>query len=66
MLTPYDRLCRALNRFDSGIIDGAVNAGGFTANLGGHILKLFQTGFVRNYALSFLIGAGVILWLFLR
>jgi NADH-quinone oxidoreductase subunit L len=66
VLVPYDRLCRALNRFDAGVIDGAVNACGFTSSLGGHILKLFQTGFVRNYTLSFLIGAGVILWPFLR
>jgi NADH-quinone oxidoreductase subunit L len=50
---------------DQGVIDGAVNgvAAGF-AGLGGQLRKV-QTGFVRNYALTLLSGATVLLFLFL-
>jgi NADH-quinone oxidoreductase subunit L len=50
---------------DQGVIDGAVNgvAGGF-AGLGG-VLRRAQTGFVRNYALTLLSGATVLVFVFL-
>jgi NADH-quinone oxidoreductase subunit L len=50
---------------DQGVIDGAVNgvASGM-AGLGG-ILRRAQTGFVRNYALTLLSGATVVLFVFL-
>ncbi|MBI4161459.1 MAG: hypothetical protein HY509_03335 [Acidobacteria bacterium] len=66
VVEPYWALCRASDRFDARVIDGAVNAGGTLGAIAGHVLKLFQTGYLRNYALSFLAGAAVILWLFLR
>ena len=43
-------------------MDGLVNATGATAEITGHVVKLFQTGFVRNYALMFLIGLVTILF----
>jgi len=50
---------------DQGVIDGAVNgvAAGM-AGLGG-LLRRAQTGFVRNYALTLLSGATIVLFVFL-
>jgi hypothetical protein len=47
-------------------VDGAVNAVAFTADLGSSLLRLVQTGYVRNYALAFFAGTIVILWYVLR
>ena len=47
-------------------MDGLVNASGITADVAGHVIKLFQTGLVRNYALMFLFGVVVILAYLLR
>jgi NADH-quinone oxidoreductase subunit L len=38
------------------IIDGVLNAGAFLIELVGDVLRFLQTGNVRNYALTFLIG----------
>jgi NADH-quinone oxidoreductase subunit L len=38
------------------IIDGTLNAGAFLVELAGDLLRFLQTGNVRNYALSFLLG----------
>jgi NADH-quinone oxidoreductase subunit L len=38
------------------IIDGILNAGAFLVELTGDLLRFLQTGNVRNYALSFLLG----------
>ena len=43
-------------------MDGLVNAAGVTAELTGQVIKLFQTGLVRNYALMFLLGVVAILY----
>jgi NADH-quinone oxidoreductase subunit L len=53
---------RVLDGFDRDIIDGAVNAAGTGVRGAGQIARLFQTGYVRNYALSFLLGVVFILW----
>jgi NADH-quinone oxidoreductase subunit L len=52
---------KALARFcwkviDVLIIDGILNAGAFLVELAGDLLRFLQTGNVRNYALSFLLG----------
>jgi NADH-quinone oxidoreductase subunit L len=44
------------------VIDGLVNASGFTADFTGQVVKLFQTGYVRHYALLFLVGVVAILF----
>ncbi|HEX2063302.1 MAG TPA: hypothetical protein VHE80_02660, partial [Acidimicrobiales bacterium] len=50
---------------DQGLIDGAVNGvARLFAGLGAQIRKV-QTGFVRNYALTLLSGAAVVLFVFL-
>jgi NADH:ubiquinone oxidoreductase subunit 5 (subunit L)/multisubunit Na+/H+ antiporter MnhA subunit len=51
---------------DARIVDGAVNAVAFTTDLGSGMLRLVQTGYVRNYALAFFAGTIVILWYVLR
>ncbi|HEV7535972.1 MAG TPA: hypothetical protein VGP90_10085, partial [Acidimicrobiia bacterium] len=50
---------------DQGLIDGAVNGvAGLVAGVGAQVRK-FQTGFVRNYALTLFSGATVVLFVFL-
>ena len=47
-------------------MDGLVNASGIVTELTGQVIKLFQTGRVRNYALMFLIGTVAILYYLMR
>ena len=50
---------------DQGLIDGAVNGmAALVAGVGAKVRKV-QTGFVRNYALTLLSGATVVLFVFL-
>jgi NADH-quinone oxidoreductase subunit L len=62
VLKPFYRLSRIFTTIDRWVIDGLVNAAGVTADLTGQVVKLFQTGFVRNYALVFLLGVVAILY----
>ncbi len=53
--------------FDVIIIDGVgVNLPGALARVAGDFTALFQTGRVRNYALSMALGAAVLLYVFLK
>ena len=63
---PYRALCRLSSAFDARIVDGLVNAAGFSTDMAGEVARLAQTGYVRNYALGFFAGAVVILWYVLR
>ena len=62
ILRPFYALCRFFNGFDRRVIDGLVNAAGIVTELTGQVLKLFQTGLVRNYAMTFLLGVVAILF----
>ena len=62
VIRPFYALCRAARAFDVGIVDGAVNAAGVTADVASQLVKLFQTGYVRNYALLFLLGTVLVLF----
>jgi len=62
ILRPFYRVSRFFAGFDRWIVDGAVNAAGVAADILGQIVKLFQTGYVRNYALLFLAGVVAILF----
>jgi NADH-quinone oxidoreductase subunit L len=58
----------ALSRFlwkaiDVLVIDGILNAGAFAVELTGDLLRFVQTGNVRNYALTFLLGLVALLLL---
>ena len=58
---PFYAVSRWFDRIDRWVVDGLVNATGVTAELTGQVIKLFQTGLVRNYALMFLLGVIAIL-----
>ncbi len=62
VLRPFYALCRLFRAFDQRVVDGLVNASGIVTELTGQVIKLFQTGFVRNYALTFLLGVVAILY----
>jgi NADH-quinone oxidoreductase subunit L len=62
ILRPFYRVSRFFAAFDRWVVDGLVNASGVTAEITGHVVKLFQTGFVRHYALTFLLGVVAILF----
>jgi NADH-quinone oxidoreductase subunit L len=58
---------RALARADERVIDGAVNGAGTEVRESSRIAPLIQSGFVRSYALAFLLGvAALLLFLGLR
>jgi NADH-quinone oxidoreductase subunit L len=60
--TAFAQLCRW---FDAQIIDGIVNGVGQAVAGAAQALRQPQTGFVRNYALTMLVGAVVVLGLFM-
>jgi NADH-quinone oxidoreductase subunit L len=61
VLKPFYALSRFFAGFDRWIVDGLVNLTGIFTDITGQILKLFQTGYVRNYALLFLMRAVAVL-----
>ena len=61
VIRPFYRLSHWSAMFDRWIVDGFVSATGVTADLSGQVIKLFQTGYVRNYALLFLAGVVIVL-----
>ncbi|HEY3176791.1 MAG TPA: NADH-quinone oxidoreductase subunit L [Candidatus Polarisedimenticolia bacterium] len=61
-LRPFYAACRAFARFDERAVDGTVNAVGMGMETSGHVLKLFHSGFVRSYALFYLVGAAAVVW----
>ena len=54
---------RAVNLVDERVIDGAVNETGTEVRRASRAAPLIQTGFVRSYALAFLLGAAALLLL---
>jgi NADH-quinone oxidoreductase subunit L len=66
VLRPYDALCRIAAAIDERIVDGLVNAAGATADLASQMLRLIQTGYVRNYAFVFFAATILILLYVLR
>ncbi|RME46563.1 MAG: hypothetical protein D6791_07990 [Chloroflexi bacterium] len=68
IVTPFVRLSDWLwHTFDDGVIDAAVNGVGQAVRWAGGRLRQIQTGYVRSYALSFLLGVVVIVaWFALR
>ena len=47
--------------FEDGLVDAAVNGAGFFVRSLGGVLRRLQTGYVKSYAVSMLVGALVIL-----
>ena len=64
ILRPFRFLCAFSEAVDRFVIDLTVNVVGIVIEILGHMLKLFQTGSVRAYALSFFVGVVALLsWL---
>jgi len=61
ILKPFYAVSRFFAGFDRWVVDGLVNAAGVVTEITGQLVKLFQTGYVRNYALLFLMGVVAIL-----
>jgi NADH-quinone oxidoreductase subunit L len=62
VLRPFYAVCRLFSGFDRWVVDGLVNATAIATDITGQLVKLFQTGYVRNYALLFLGGVVAILF----
>ena len=62
MVTPLERLSQFLWRGIDAIIDGLLALLGYAVALVGDLLRFFQTGNVRNYALMFFVGVIVFIW----
>jgi NADH-quinone oxidoreductase subunit L len=63
VLGPFYAVSRFFAGFDNRVVDGAVNLAGATAEFSGQVLKLFQSGAVRQYALWLLGGAVLVAWM---
>jgi NADH-quinone oxidoreductase subunit L len=59
---PYYALARFSDQVDRRVVDGAVNLTAVGTELTGQVVKLLQTGIVRQYALWFLAGAVILIW----
>jgi NADH-quinone oxidoreductase subunit L len=66
VLRPYYGLCRAAAAIDEKLVDGLVNAAGAATDLASQMLRLTQTGYVRNYAFMFFLATILILIYVLR
>lgn len=64
IVTPLERFSRFLWKGIDAIIDGLLALLGYTVALTGDLLRFFQTGNVRNYALMFFLGVIVFIWVF--
>jgi NADH-quinone oxidoreductase subunit L len=60
---PGEAAAEGLAEFDSGVVDGAVNGVGWLSQASGRVLRVFQSGFVRAYALA-VAGGAVVLMVF--
>jgi NADH-quinone oxidoreductase subunit L len=64
VVTPLQELSRFLWRGVDALIDGLLALLGYVIAAIGDLLRFFQTGNVRNYALMFFLGVIVFIWIF--
>ena len=62
VVTPLERASQFLWRGIDALIDGLLALLGYTVALFGDLMRFFQTGNVRNYALMFFVGVIVFIW----
>jgi NADH-quinone oxidoreductase subunit L len=62
VVRPLQRASQFLWRGIDALIDGLLALLGYTVALFGDLLRFFQTGNVRNYALMFFVGVIVFIW----
>ena len=63
VVTPLQIMSRFLWKVVDAIIDGIAAMMGFVVRGFGDLLRFFQTGNVRNYALMFFVGVVVFMWM---
>src|SRR3989441_4544971 len=66
VVRPYYGLCRAAATIDEKVVDGLVNAAAAATDLVSQMVRLAQTGYVRNYALVFFLATILILLFAMR
>jgi NADH-quinone oxidoreductase subunit L len=64
VVTPIERLSMFFWKGIDALIDGLLALVGYIVAAVGDLLRFFQTGNVRNYALMFFIGVVVFMWVF--
>jgi len=64
-IRPFVQMSRIASEIDKWIVDGTVNVVAYSNELFGMLLRFFQTGYIRNYGLFFLLGVLVLLFFFL-
>jgi NADH-quinone oxidoreductase subunit L len=63
VVRPLERVSQFLWRGVDAVIDGVIGLGGYMVAAIGDLLRFFQTGNVRNYALMFFLGVIAFLWM---
>jgi NADH-quinone oxidoreductase subunit L len=63
VVRPLERISQFLWRGVDAVIDGVIGLGGYMVAAIGDLLRFFQTGNVRNYALMFFLGVIAFLWM---
>jgi len=63
-IRPFVALSRIASGVDKWLIDGTVNVVAYSNEVLGLILRFFQTGYIRNYALFLLVSVLVLLYFF--
>jgi NADH-quinone oxidoreductase subunit L len=64
IVRPLEGLSRFLWRGVDALIDGLIALGGYIVAAVGDLMRFFQTGNVRNYALMMFLGVIVFIWVF--
>ncbi|MDP9361158.1 MAG: NADH-quinone oxidoreductase subunit L, partial [Acidobacteriota bacterium] len=62
IVRPLERISQFLWRGIDALIDGLLTFLGYVVAAVGDLLRFFQTGNVRNYALMFFLGVIVFIW----
>jgi len=64
-IRPFVSMSRIASGIDKWLVDGTVNVVAYSNEVFGMLLRFFQTGYIRNYGLFFLLGLLVFLFFFL-
>jgi NADH-quinone oxidoreductase subunit L len=64
-IRPFVMMSRIAWGIDRWLVDGTVNVVAYANEVLGMLLRFFQTGYIRNYALFILLGILVLLYFFI-
>ncbi|MGC8724632.1 MAG: NADH-quinone oxidoreductase subunit L, partial [Acidobacteriota bacterium] len=65
VIGPFVMMSRIAWGIDRWLVDGTVNVVAYANEVLGMLLRFFQTGYIRNYALFILLGILVLLYFFI-